>query len=990
MNKFKQMPIKKQLTYAFSVIVGLIMTMSIAQLFLQSKSTTLNDNVSNANAISSSIQNMKYALRLDQQMVMEYLAASSTEEAKFPQENHLKAKAEFEKNSLKIDSIVKSTEWGSDFSAEKEKINTTIHESISFYNEKLIPLMKVVEENTFTRISLESRANKSNELQAIIAKNNKETETADHNFDALNDDLALKVESLEKDIDFILSTSMSETLSFSNLSKIIISVVALLSLLIAIYFAQFIVKSFMAVLGAEPNVVAAYIDEIALGNLSVEIKNENGQANVGLLKTLENMLSGLKKAGTFASEVGKGNLAAHFEVLSSKDELGSALVEMKNNLLKSKEEAEQNNREIEARVKLMDQLCIVSETDLKGFITYVNDKHCEVSQYTREELIGSNQNMVRHPDMSKEVFKELWSTIGRGQIFRGPVKNRKKDGTPYYVDGIFAPVLGANGRPIKYLGVRYENTQETFEKQAAEGIVNAINTTFAFIEFDIKGVIITANDNFLTAVGYNLAEITGKHHRMFVESKEANSSNYLKFWEELGMGIAQNSLYKRVTKNGKEIWLQAVYSPVKDEMGRVTKVIKIATDVTSATNASIATQLATKEVMRVLDALANGDLSQKYSVLSEAELKQMGEALNSTIDVLIAQKEGEIETQEAAQEVSRVISALAEGDLTQRYEISSKGELKRMGDALNKTIDVLNDLISKVMENTLNISSASVQISNSAQQLSEGATNQASSVEEISSSMEEMTANIQQNTSNSRQTEKIASKAAIDIIESKESVNETESSMKLIASKISIIGEISRQTNLLALNAAVEAARAGEHGRGFAVVAAEVRKLAERSQMAATEIDEVSAKSVHVAQKSGQMLNDVVPNIQKTADLVMEITASSNEQSSGSEQINNAIQNLNLVVQENAATAEEMAAGAEELSAQAESLQDAISFFKIEGMQQMSSKLKTPSKMQKAKPATSSKFQEYTPKSKSKSKSASGIDINLGGPDSLDNDFIEF
>jgi methyl-accepting chemotaxis protein len=360
--------------------------------------------------------------------------------------------------------------------------------------------------------------------------------------------------------------------------------------------------------------------------------------------------------------------------------------------------------------------------------------------------------MVRHPDMSKDVFKELWSTIGRGQIFRGPVKNRKKDGTPYYVDGIFAPVLGANGRPIKYLGVRYENTEETFEKQAAEGIVNAINTTFAFIEFDTKGVIIKANENFLSTVGYSLAEITGKHHRMFVESKEANSTSYVKFWEELGMGIPQNSLYKRVTKNGKEIWLQAVYSPVKDEMGRVIKIIKIATDVTSATNASIATQLATKEVMRVLDALANGDLSQKYSVLSEAELKQMGEALNSTIDVLIAQKEGEIETQEAAQEVSRVISALAEGDLTQRYEISSKGELKRMGDALNKTIDVLNDLISKVMENTLNISSASVQISNSAQQLSEGATNQASSVEEISSSMEEMTANIQQNTSNSRQT----------------------------------------------------------------------------------------------------------------------------------------------------------------------------------------------------------------------------------------------
>ena len=690
---------------------------------------------------------------------------------------------------------------------------------------------------------------------------------------------------------------------------------------------------------------------------------------------------------------GRKSLENHFqetiELTGNDKELQTVLKDIQASYVNLKSESEQQLREIETRTKLVDELCIVSETDLKGYITYVNDKHCEVSQYTREELIGSNQNMVRHPDMPKEVFKELWTTIGRGQIFRGPVKNRKKDGTPYYVDGIFAPVLGPHGKPIKYLGVRYENTKETFEKQAAEGVVNAINTSFAFIEFDTKGNIITANEIFQNAMGYNVQEIAGKHHRIFVDPTFANSNEYVRFWENLAAGIPQNGLFKRFTKNGNVVWLQSVYSPVKDEMGRVFKVVKIATDVTAATNAADATQAATKEVMRVLEALSNGDLSQKYSVLSEAELKQMGEALNATIDVLIAQKEGEIETQKAANEVSRVINALAEGDLTQRYSIVSTGELKSMGDALNKTIEILNDLISKVMENTLNISSASVQISNSAQQLSEGATNQASSVEEISSSMEQMTANIQQNTSNSRQTEKIASKAAIDINESKESVSETESSMKLIASKISIIGEISRQTNLLALNAAVEAARAGEHGRGFAVVAAEVRKLAERSQLAATEIDEVSAKSVHVAQKSGQMLNDVVPNIQKTADLVMEITASSNEQSSGSEQINNAIQNLNLVVQENAATAEEMAAGAEELSAQAENLQEAISFFKIEGMNQMASKPKSANKtIHKVHPKSKSTASEYT--SKSNTKNSGGISINLGGPDNLDNEFIEF
>jgi len=159
MNKFKQMPIKKQLTYAFSVIISLIMVMSVSQLILQSKATKLETNVSNSNEISDAIQNMKYALRWDQQMVMEYLAASSTEEAKFPQENHLKAKTEFEKNSKTIDSISQSQEWGSDFDREKSTISNTIHESVNFYSEKLAPLMKVVEENTFARLAMETRGN---------------------------------------------------------------------------------------------------------------------------------------------------------------------------------------------------------------------------------------------------------------------------------------------------------------------------------------------------------------------------------------------------------------------------------------------------------------------------------------------------------------------------------------------------------------------------------------------------------------------------------------------------------------------------------------------------------------------------------------------------------------------------------------------------------------------------------------------------------------
>ncbi len=274
--------------------------------------------------------------------------------------------------------------------------------------------------------------------------------------------------------------------------------------------------------------------------------------------------------------------------------------------------------------------------------------------------------------------------------------------------------------------------------------------------------------------------------------------------------------------------------------------------------------------------------------------------------------------------------AVAKGDLTQKVDINQKDEMGELAEALNDMVDHIKDVIENVKTAADNVTAGSQQLSSNSEQMSQGATEQAAAAEEASSSMEQMTANIKQNADNSQQTEKIALKSSEDAKEGGKSVAETVKAMKEIAGKISIIEEIARQTNLLALNAAIEAARAGEHGKGFAVVASEVRKLAERSQTAAAEISKLSSSSVQVAEKAGEMLTNIVPDIQRTAELVQEITAASNEQNSGAEQINNAIQQLNQVIQQNASASEEMSSTAEELAGQAEQLQNSIEFFKLE------------------------------------------------------------
>jgi methyl-accepting chemotaxis protein len=276
-----------------------------------------------------------------------------------------------------------------------------------------------------------------------------------------------------------------------------------------------------------------------------------------------------------------------------------------------------------------------------------------------------------------------------------------------------------------------------------------------------------------------------------------------------------------------------------------------------------------------------------------------------------------------------VADKLAEGDLTGEIDVKSKDEIGKLLLAMKNMVGKLKGVVSDVKSAADNVASGSQQLSSGSEQMSQGTTEQAASAEEASSSVEEMNATIRQNSDNAMQTEKIALKSATDATESGKAVTEAVAAMKNIAEKISIIEEIARQTNLLALNAAIEAARAGEHGKGFAVVASEVRKLAERSQVAAAEISQLSSSSVEVAEKAGQMLAKLVPDIKRTAELVQEISAASKEQTSGADQINAAISQLNQVIQQNAGAAEEMSSTAEELSSQAEQLQTTVAFFKV-------------------------------------------------------------
>ena len=568
--------------------------------------------------------------------------------------------------------------------------------------------------------------------------------------------------------------------------------------------------------------------------------------------------------------------------------------------------------ELELKNQVLDKACLISRTDKRGYITYVNDKFCDVAQYTREECVGQNHNMVRHPDMPKAVFKEVWATIGSGKMFVGNIKNKCKDGSHYWVDAYITPVIGPDGKPESYIGIRFDITTLMEAKDDGEALKSAIDQTWASIEFEPDGSIIKANDNFASALGYSSPnEFIGQHHRVFCEKDYTNSTEYAKFWEDLGVhGIVQAGEYKRIAKDGSAVWINASYNPVRDLNGKIVKVVKIAADITGQ-------KTAIDDVNFMVGKAANeGDLSVRIDTSkASGDFKIMGESLNALMNAVSAPFK-------SIAELSNLVASSAEEMLTKGEQM--KGNTQEVSSAIQQMAEGAQDQVqqtdesSKLIENVLKVAK-------------EVATN----ADQIKISSEE-----------SNKSSKSGMVTIASVVESMQeiqgSANVTSESIKAltlrseeIARTLSVITDIASQTNLLALNAAIEAARAGDAGRGFAVVAEEIRKLAEDSRKSAADIEKVITQvqkdvteaaeaikgmeqNVKLGSTSSTEAEEVFKIIDAASEKVLKLSLGIAESTSKQEEaINDTVKNIEKIVvvsEETASGTEEIAASSKELS----------------------------------------------------------------------------
>lgn len=560
--------------------------------------------------------------------------------------------------------------------------------------------------------------------------------------------------------------------------------------------------------------------------------------------------------------------------------------------------AEQTIQAQMAQLNAINRAMAVIEFDLSGHILTANDNFLSALEYaTLSEVQGKHHRIFVDPAYAEsEAYQQFWQRLRAGTFFVDRFKRISKSGKIIWIEASYNPILDSNGKPYKVIKFATNVTKSVEQERDAQGRLDAINRAMAVIEFDLTGNIQCANNNFLATMGYQLTEIIGKHHKIFVDADYANSADYQAFWQQLAKGQLLSGTFKRVDKQGKTVWLEASYNPILGIDGKPYKIVKYATDVGSNANTKLLESVISEATL-LLEAIASGDLTTQSL------------------------------------------------DKTKTHQTSMFSELiEQLQKAINHMSLALKTAIGHAGDIAETVTEVASSVSLSATQLNKRMQAQAAALEETNASMAEMTNTVQANTNNANTVSDLTQdmqsqahagvKVMAETIDAMQSIRESSAKITDI---VSLIDSIAFQTNLLALNAAVEAARAGEHGRGFAVVAGEVRALAQKSSEAAKDIRTLISDSVsriengtHLADKSGEMLNTINQSVTLVAQMVQQIATASYEQTDSIGHIHNALNDIDVMTQENTALIHETSVAAERLSTEADDLRNSMAFFRTD------------------------------------------------------------
>ena len=518
-----------------------------------------------------------------------------------------------------------------------------------------------------------------------------------------------------------------------------------------------------------------------------------------------------------------------------------------------------------------------------GTILRANKNFCDLMGYSEQEIVGKKHRMFLDRDYADSAeYTAFWGKLQKGEFICSEFTRIAKNGSEIYIRGNYNPIKNSAGKVLRIVKFANDINETKIRALDTNAKVDAISRAQAVIEFKTDGTIITANQNFLTTLGYSLQEIVGRHHSMFVEPAFAGSAEYRDFWKRLNAGEFVSGEFTRVGKGGKSAYIQASYNPVFDLKGRVIKVVKFATDVTGRVN----------------------------------NVEQLAACLKN----------------------------LAEGDLSQTIDTPFIPSLDKLRQDFNAAATRLKEAMRTVRHNTEAISSGAHEVRTAADDLSRRTEQQAASVEETAAALEEITTTVKDSSRRAEDSGRLVGRAKEHANHSGEIVREAitamdkiDQSSKEISSIIGVIDEIAFQTNLLALNAGVEAARAGEAGKGFAVVAQEVRELAQRSAAAAKDIKTlITASGTHVASgvslvsKAGEVLQEIAGQVQEINDDIVAIIEAAREQSTALGEINQAINTVDQGTQKNAAMVEEQTAASHGLAEEAKALFQLLEQFRFD------------------------------------------------------------